>query len=153
MTSIIIYLVAVAQGIIVYSIPSPQVIMKMLTRPSYILHYISKLIYPYKHVDLLILYSYPFYFLAIKWYNPLQAGLAMLLLLFMIIISGMITGCLVTWFNNYHWPVHISWFLGAVLTGMVMIWRENDSAEVWVLTYVISSLGQGAILNAQNFAS
>ena len=91
--------------------------------------------------------------MAVKEYNSLQAGLALLPLLFTITVSGMITGRLVSRFGNYRWPVVIGWFVGAVSPGMVMIWRRNDSAVVWVLTYVIGGLGQGAILNAQNFAS
>jgi MFS family permease len=99
------------------------------------------------------LYYCPFYFMAVKRYNPLQAGLALLPLLFTITLSGMVTGRLVSRFNNYRWPIWIGWFVAAVSPGMVMIWRQNDGAEVWVLTYIIGGLGQGAILNAQNFAS
>lgn len=91
--------------------------------------------------------------MAVKKYTSLQAGVALLPLLFTITVSGMITGRLVSRFNNFRWPVIIGWFVGAVSPGMVMIWRRNDSAVVWVLTYVIGGLGQGAILNAQNFAA
>ncbi|KAK7908917.1 efflux pump antibiotic resistance [Apiospora marii] len=86
-------------------------------------------------------------------YTALQAGVALLPLLFVITVSGMVTGRLVTRFGNYRWPVWIGWFIGAISPGMVMVWRKNDSAVVWVLTYIIGGLGQGAILNAQNFAS
>ena len=91
--------------------------------------------------------------MAVKEYSALQAGVALLPLLFTITVSGMITGRLVSRFNNYRWPVWIGWFVGAVSPGMVMVWRRNDSAVVWVLTYIIGGLGQGAILNAQNFAA
>ncbi|KAK7937184.1 major facilitator superfamily transporter [Apiospora aurea] len=117
--SIVTYMAAVAQGIVLYS----------------------------------ALYYCPFYFMAVKEYTALQAGVALLPLLFTITISGMVTGRLVTRFNNYRWPVWAGWFVGAVSPGMVMVWRRNDSAVVWVLTYIIGGLGQGAILNAQNFAS
>ncbi|PVH91227.1 major facilitator superfamily transporter [Periconia macrospinosa] len=117
--SLVTYLAAVAQGIVLYS----------------------------------ALYYCPFYFMAVKGYTSLQAGVALLPLLFTITVSGMITGRLVTRFNNYRLPIWIGWFIGAVSPGMVMIWRTNDSAAVWVLTYIIGGLGQGAILNAQNFAS
>lgn len=103
--------------------------------------------------DLLTFYSCPFYFMAVKRYDALQAGVALLPLLFTITVSGMVTGRLVTRFNNYRWPVTIGWLVGAISPGMVMIWRRNDSAAVWVITYVIGGLGQGAILNAQNFAA
>ncbi|KAG8162051.1 hypothetical protein KVR01_007816 [Diaporthe batatas] len=97
--------------------------------------------------------SCPFYFMAVKKYNALQTGVALLPLLFTTTVSGMITGRLVTRFNNYRWPIWIGWFVGSVSAAMVMIWRTNDSAVVWVLTYVIAGLGQGAVLSAQNFAS
>lgn len=91
--------------------------------------------------------------MSVKEYNALQAGVALLPLLFVITVSGMITGRLVTRFNNYRWPVWIGWAVGAVSPGLVMVWRRNDSAVVWVFTYIIGGLGQGAILNAQNFAA
>lgn len=99
------------------------------------------------------MHSCPLYFMAVKGYNSLQAGVALLPLLFVITVSGMVTGRLVTRFNNYRWPVWIGWLVGAVSPGLVMVWRRNDSAVVWVFTYIIGGLGQGAILNAQNFAA
>ncbi|KUI71944.1 hypothetical protein VM1G_07462 [Cytospora mali] len=79
--------------------------------------------------------------------------MALLPLLFTITVSGVVTGRLVTRFNNYRWPVRSGWSVGTVWPGMVMVWRRNDSAAVWVFTYTIGGLGQGAILNAQNFAA
>ncbi|KAH7308523.1 major facilitator superfamily transporter [Stachybotrys elegans] len=117
--SIITYVAAVGQGIVLYS----------------------------------ALYYCPFYFISVKRYSPLQSGLALLPLSFLITVSGMVTGRLVTRFNNYRWPVCVGWFVGAISPGMIMIWRRDDSAPVWVMTYIIGGLGQGAILNAQNFAS
>lgn len=91
--------------------------------------------------------------MAVKGYTSLKAGVALLPLLFTITVSGMVTGRLVTRFNNFRLPIWIGWFLSAISVGMVMVWRKNDSAVVWVLTYIIGGIGQGAILNAQNFAS
>jgi MFS family permease len=91
--------------------------------------------------------------MAVKRYTSLKAGVALLPLLFSITVSGMITGRLVTRFNNFRLPIWIGWFLSSISLGMVMVWRKNDSAVVWVLTYIIGGAGQGAILNAQNFAS
>ncbi|KAH9900375.1 major facilitator superfamily transporter [Xylariomycetidae sp. FL2044] len=119
MGSIVTYLAATAQGIVLYT----------------------------------ALYYCPFYFMAVKKYNSLLSGVALLPLLFTITMSGMITGRLVSRFGNYRWPVCIGWLVGAASPGMVIAWRQNDSAVVWVWTYLIGGLGQGAILNAQNFAA
>lgn len=68
-------------------------------------------------------------------------------------IAGIICGRLVTRYNHYRWPIHIGWLVASIGAGLFLIWPHNDSAGVWVATYLVIGVGQGAILNAQNFAS
>lgn len=68
-------------------------------------------------------------------------------------ISGIVTGRLVTRFNNFRWAIWIGWLLSCVACAMYCSWRVNDSAPVWVIAFLVGGLGHGAILNAQNFAT
>lgn len=68
-------------------------------------------------------------------------------------LAGIISGRLVTRFNNYRWPICIGWFLASIASGLYLVWTVNDSAGVWVITYILAGVGQGTVLNAQNFAS
>ncbi|KAI8631464.1 major facilitator superfamily transporter [Xylariaceae sp. FL1651] len=100
-----------------------------------------------------LLYYGPFYFLSVKQYSPLSAGIAMLPATITVTAAGIICGRLVTRYNNYRWPVYVGWLIASIGSGLFVIWPHNNSAHVWVITYLISGLGQGAVLNAQNFAS
>lgn len=67
--------------------------------------------------------------------------------------AGIICGRLVTRYNNYRWPIQVGWFVASAGAGLFIIWPRDDRAAVWVVTYLVIGLGQGAILNAQNFAT
>ncbi|KAI1378051.1 major facilitator superfamily transporter [Hypoxylon crocopeplum] len=97
--------------------------------------------------------SCPFYFLAVKGYSPINTGVATLPNLLAFSVAGIITGRLVTRFNNFRWAIWIGWFFGCVGAAMYTVWRINDSAPVWVISFLIGGLSHGTILNAQNFAT
>ncbi|CAJ2509477.1 Uu.00g145030.m01.CDS01 [Anthostomella pinea] len=100
-----------------------------------------------------LLYFGPFYFLSVKQFTPLDAGVAMLPCTLTVTFSGIISGRLVTRFNNYRWPICVGWFIASIGSGLYLIWPHNNSAGVWVVSYLVIGIGQGTILNAQNFAS
>ncbi|KAI0013767.1 major facilitator superfamily transporter [Xylariaceae sp. FL0662B] len=100
-----------------------------------------------------LLYYGPFYFLSVKAYNPLEAGVSMLAALLTVTIAGIISGRLVTRFNNYRWPMCIGWFIASIGAGLFLVWSTDDRTVIWLFTYLLSGLGQGTVLNAQNFAS
>ena len=97
--------------------------------------------------------SCPFYFLSVKGYSPLDTGVAVLPNLLLFAVSGSVTGRLVTRFNDFRWAIWIGWFVGCAGVAIYMIWRINDSKPVWVVAFIISGVGHGAILTAQNFAA
>ncbi|KAI0390488.1 major facilitator superfamily transporter [Xylariaceae sp. FL0594] len=99
------------------------------------------------------LYYGPFYFLSVKQYSPLNTGLAMLPATLTVTTAGIITGRLVTRYNNYRWAIVLGWLVGCIGAGLFILWPLNNSAAVWVITYTVIGTGQGAVLNAQNFAS
>ncbi|KAH9904531.1 MFS general substrate transporter [Xylariomycetidae sp. FL2044] len=99
------------------------------------------------------LYYCSFYFLSVKAFSPVDAGVALLPTQLTFAASGIVTGRLVTRFNNFRWAIWIGWFLGSVRVAMYIAWRVNESKALWVISFIISGIGHGAILNAQNFAT
>ncbi|KAI0859320.1 major facilitator superfamily transporter [Xylaria cubensis] len=99
------------------------------------------------------LYYIPFYFLSVKDFSPTNAGVALLPNLLGFAISGIVTGRLVTRFNNFRWAIWIGWFLGSIGAALYTIWPVNDSKPVWVISLLLAGLAHGAILTAQNFAT
>ncbi|OTA60806.1 major facilitator superfamily transporter [Hypoxylon sp. EC38] len=99
------------------------------------------------------LYYCPFYFLSVKAFSPIGTGVATLPNLITFAMSGIVTGRLVTRYNNFRWAIWFGWFFGCVGVAMYMIWRVNDSKPIWVISFLITGIAHGAILNAQNFAT
>ncbi|KAI0545411.1 major facilitator superfamily transporter [Xylaria curta] len=100
-----------------------------------------------------LLYYGPFYFLSIKGYSPLDTGVGMLPATLTVTIAGIICGRLVTRYNHYRWPIQVGWFVASIGAALFLVWPHNDSAAVWTMAYLVIGVGQGAILNAQNFAT
>ncbi|KAI0424247.1 major facilitator superfamily transporter [Xylaria sp. FL1042] len=95
----------------------------------------------------------PFYFESVKEYNPTNTGVALLPILLGFALSGIVTGRLMTRFNNFRWAIWIGWFLGSVGMAIYVAWRVNDSKPVWVITLLIVGISHGIILTSQNFAT
>ncbi|KAI1638288.1 major facilitator superfamily transporter [Biscogniauxia mediterranea] len=100
-----------------------------------------------------LLYYTPFYFMSVKNYSALDAGVAILASLLTVCLGGIVSGRVVSRFNNYRWPICIGWFVASIGACLFFIWPANDGAGVWVMTLLVVGSGQGIILNAQNFAS
>ncbi|KAK8101844.1 major facilitator superfamily transporter [Apiospora kogelbergensis] len=99
------------------------------------------------------LYYGPLYFLSVKGYSPTHAGLALFPVMFTLVPGSIVTGALVTRFNNYQYAIWIGWVLCAVGSGLTVLWDLDTPVWQWVITLIIVGLGHGAILNAQNFAT
>ncbi|KAI0432448.1 major facilitator superfamily transporter [Xylaria sp. FL1042] len=100
-----------------------------------------------------LLYYGPFFFLSVKAFSPLDTGVAMLPSTLAVTTAGIVSGRLVTRYNNYRWAICIGWFVATAGSCLLLIWHHNDAAPIWVATYLIAGVGHGAVLNAQNFAS
>ncbi|KAI0023349.1 major facilitator superfamily transporter [Xylariomycetidae sp. FL0641] len=99
------------------------------------------------------LYYCPFYFIAVKNYSPIDAGVALLPMLLLFSFTGIVTGRLVTRFNEFRKAIWIGWFLSAVGMAMYTVWRVNDHKSVWVISFILGGGSHGIILTAQNFAA
>ncbi|KAK1448470.1 major facilitator superfamily transporter, partial [Colletotrichum tamarilloi] len=99
------------------------------------------------------LYYVPLYFMDVKGFTPVQTGVALFPVMFTLVPASIITGRLVTVFNNYQWPIWAGWALATVASGLMMLWDVETPTKAWAPTLVLLGLGHGSILNAQNMAS
>ncbi|KAK8859924.1 major facilitator superfamily transporter [Apiospora arundinis] len=100
------------------------------------------------------MYYYPFYFLSVMMTSPVTAGVNLLPASLVLVPGSVITGRLVTRFDNYQIAIWLGWFLTVAYCAVSVTWQFVDvSTAVWVITLVLLGLGHGAVLNAQNFAT
>ncbi|KAK7959292.1 major facilitator superfamily transporter [Apiospora aurea] len=99
-------------------------------------------------------YYYPFYFLSVKMTSPVMAGVNLLPAVLIMVPGSVITGRLVTRFDNYRLAIWLGWAFTVASAAVSVAWQFVDvSTAVWVVTFILLGLGHGAVLNAQNFAT
>ncbi|KAH8652220.1 major facilitator superfamily domain-containing protein [Xylariales sp. PMI_506] len=99
-------------------------------------------------------YYYPLYFLSVDGVSPVMAGVYLLPCLLIFIPGSIITGRLVTRYNNYRIPIWAGWFFLTVWATLAVVWRFIDvTLAVRIITMMIMGLGLGCVLNAQQFAT
>src|SRR5262249_10860851 len=98
------------------------------------------------------LYYLPLYFLAVRQASPVRTGLEILPITLTLIPGSVVVGAIVTRVNRYRWAIWSGWAVTTLACGLTILWDRNTSTAIWVITLIILGLGQGFILNAQNFA-
>lgn len=99
------------------------------------------------------LYWLPFWFLAVLGHSPIRTGIDLFPVTFTLVPSSIITGILVTRFNNVRLPIWVGWAFVTAGCGVTIVFTPNTHTAVWAVALVILGFGHGSILNAQNFAS
>ncbi|KAF3014662.1 hypothetical protein E8E14_000820 [Neopestalotiopsis sp. 37M] len=77
------------------------------------------------------LYYIPFYFIAVKGFDPIYSGVALLPVMLMA----------------------ARWILATLASGLMIRWDADTTTPVWAINIVLLGLGHGAIMTAQNFAT
>ncbi|KAK9425390.1 putative Major facilitator superfamily domain-containing protein [Seiridium unicorne] len=99
-------------------------------------------------------YYFPFYFLSVMQTSTITAGVNLLPSALITVPGSIITGRLVTRYNNYRYFIWVGWAVATLNTILAVLWKfVNVTTAVWVVTFIIFGLGQGMILNSQQFAT
>lgn len=100
-------------------------------------------------------YYVPFWFMAVQQTSPLTAGVNILPAVLVMVPGSVVTGRLVTRYDNYRVAMWVGWLLTALSAALAVVWRFVDpvTTAVWVVTLLFLGLGHGAVLNAQTWAT
>lgn len=99
------------------------------------------------------LYYIPFYFMSVLAYSPVLTGVSMLPVMLILVPSSVIAGIFITKKNNFRYPIWAGWAVCTLGCGLISSWDQHTRVAVWVVSLVVTALGHGATLNAQNFAA
>lgn len=99
-------------------------------------------------------YYVPLYFLSVMQTSSVTAGVNLLPAVLVTVPGSIVSGRLVSRFNNYRLFVWVGWGFTTLSMVLLVIWRFVDvTTAVWATTLAFFGLGQGMILNAQQFAT
>lgn len=99
------------------------------------------------------LYYVPFYFMSVLAYSPITTGVALLPFMLVLVPSSIISGLIITRYANYRVPIWAGWATCTIGCGLISMFDAHTHVAVWVVALVVTALGHGATLNAQNFAA
>ncbi|KAI0020319.1 major facilitator superfamily transporter [Xylariomycetidae sp. FL0641] len=137
-SSVITYILACAHGILVRLLLTPHLAARVDAFDAKLYGY---------------LYYLPFFFLSVKSFSALLAGVALLPVMTAVMVSSVTTGRLLTRLNKYKWAISAGWLLGTAGAALSVALGDRPGAGVWAPALVLLGLGQGAVMNAQNFAA
>lgn len=99
-------------------------------------------------------YYFPFHFLSVMQTLTITAGVNLLPAVLITVPGSIITGRLVSRYNNYRYFLWFGWAIATLNTILAVIWKFVDViTAVWAVTFVFFGLGQGMVFNAQQFAT
>jgi hypothetical protein len=98
-----------------------------------------------------ILYYQPLYFLAVKEYSPVIAGVALFPATFTVAPMSVITGFAITKTNAYRWAIWLGWALATLGFGLTIIIDVRTSIPAWVFICIVPGMGCGVLFSALQF--
>lgn len=98
-------------------------------------------------------YYLSWFFIAVKEFSALDAGVALLPAAGATVPGAVICGAIITRTGYYRWAIWAGWALTVAGFALVSTWDDQTSTGFWAGSLVVLGVGQGVVLNAQNFAA
>ena len=83
----------------------------------------------------------------------IRPGVCLLPVFLSLIPASVVAGAVITRINHFRWACWSGWFLTTLGSGLTIIWEVDTSIVAWVFILFILGIGQGLLLDAQNFAT
>jgi hypothetical protein len=87
------------------------------------------------------LYYIPFYFIAVRGYNPIYSGVASLPVMLVAAPSAIVPGASVSGTKRYEETIWVGWALTTLVTSLMIQWYMSTATAVWAVNIVLLGLG------------
>ncbi|KAE8153336.1 major facilitator superfamily domain-containing protein [Aspergillus avenaceus] len=94
------------------------------------------------------LYYLPLYYEAVREYDPILTGVAMLPQTFTVAPSAIICGMIITFTGRYRWGLWLGWTISTVGIGTFCLLKVHTSTAAWILLNIPGGLGLGILTAA-----
>ncbi|KAH7308938.1 major facilitator superfamily domain-containing protein [Stachybotrys elegans] len=98
------------------------------------------------------LYYGPFYFMAVRFTNALDAGIRMLPVTCLLLPGSVIVSVLSTRLGRFRWAVWIGWVISTLSCGLMQLFDQTISTPAWAAILAIFGAGNGMVLTGTNVA-
>lgn len=94
------------------------------------------------------MYYVPFYFSAVRFAVPIEAGLNLLPVTFSLLPGSIVISLAITRVGRYRWAVWSGWAVATVGCGLLVLLDADTKTPVWVFIFVVFGIGHGMILTS-----
>ncbi|KAK1831048.1 major facilitator superfamily domain-containing protein, partial [Podospora conica] len=96
------------------------------------------------------LYYVPFYFTAVHFVTPTQAGLDIFPVTCLLLPGSIVISILTTRTGRFRWALWIGWAISSLSCGLLLLFDENTPTPVWAVVLAIFGIGMGMLLTSIN---
>ncbi|KAL2201510.1 major facilitator superfamily domain-containing protein [Corynascus similis CBS 632.67] len=147
-TPIFVGIIGIAIAIVweIYGAPEPLLRPSLLNSPSVLVIYICAFFQGF--ILLCAMYYVPFYFSAVRFAVPIEAGLNLLPVTFSLLPGSIVISLAITRVGRYRWAVWSGWAVATVGCGLLVLLDADTKTPVWVFIFVVFGIGHGMILTS-----
>ncbi|KAK3312811.1 major facilitator superfamily domain-containing protein [Apodospora peruviana] len=96
------------------------------------------------------LYYVPFYFTAVRFSSPTQAGLNVFPVTCFLLPGSIVISLLTSRLGKFRWAVWGGWVLVAVSCGLLVLFDQNTKTVIWAVILAVFGIGHGMLLTSIN---
>ncbi|KAK3324832.1 major facilitator superfamily domain-containing protein [Cercophora scortea] len=96
------------------------------------------------------LYYIPFYFIAVRFSSPTQAGLNILPVTCFLLPGSIGISLIATRIGRFRWAIWLGWLLAAISCGLLVLFDQNTATTVWAVVLALFGIGHGMLLTSVN---
>jgi len=95
-----------------------------------------------------VLYYVPFYFTAVRFVTPTQAGLDVFPVTCFLLPGSIVVSIIISRVGRFRWAVWAGWVISCVGCGLFELFEEDTPTAVWAVILAIFGIGQGILLTS-----
>lgn len=92
------------------------------------------------------IYYLPFYFAAVKGFNPTLTGVALFPISLMVLPTSIIVGLVMTKSGRFRLPLWSGWLILVLSNGLLILFDVDTSTVRWVFILITLGIGHGATI-------
>ncbi|KAE9362755.1 MFS general substrate transporter [Stipitochalara longipes BDJ] len=97
------------------------------------------------------LYYFPFYFMSVRNTGPIQSGINIFPVLFLLLPGSIVVSAITTRIGRFRWAIWSGWLITTVGCGLLALLNLHTKTAVWAGVFVVFGVGSGMLLSSVNF--
>jgi hypothetical protein len=97
------------------------------------------------------LYYVPFYFMSVRDATPIQSGVNIFPVLFLLLPGSIVVSIITTRIVRFRWAIWGGWLITTAGCGLFTLLHQHTKTALWAGAFVVFGVGSGMLLSSVNF--